>query len=148
MNAKEQLQAIKRGTLHLMPEDALFSKLERSIKESRPLNIKYGADPSAPDLHLGHAVCFKKLKEFQDLGHQVIFVIGDFTAMIGDPTGRSETRKPLSREQVRDNSATYMEQVYLLLDANQTEEECLHGYFLPNIQHQYYHFVLDPRHLK
>jgi tyrosyl-tRNA synthetase len=121
MNAKEQLQVISRGTLHLMPEDALLSKLERSIKESRPLNIKYGADPSAPDLHLGHAVCFKKLKEFQDLGHQVIFVIGDFTAMIGDPTGRSETRKPLTREQVRDNAATYMEQVYLLLDKDKTK---------------------------
>lgn len=121
MNAKEQLQVIKRGTLHLMPEDALLSKLERSIKESRPLIIKYGADPSAPDLHLGHAVCFKKLKEFQDLGHQVIFVIGDFTAMIGDPTGRSETRKPLTREQVRDNAATYMEQVYLLLDKSKTK---------------------------
>jgi len=121
MNAKEQLQIIKRGTLHLMPEDALLSKLERALKESRPLNIKYGADPSAPDLHLGHAVCFKKLKEFQELGHQVVFVIGDFTAMIGDPTGRSETRKPLSREQVRDNSATYMEQVYLLLDKGRTK---------------------------
>jgi tyrosyl-tRNA synthetase len=121
MNAKEQLQKLKRGTLHLMPEDALLSKLERSIKESRPLVIKYGADPSAPDLHLGHAACFKKLKEFQELGHQVIFVIGDFTAMIGDPTGRSETRKPLSGDQVRDNAATYMEQVYLLLDKGRTK---------------------------
>jgi len=120
MNAKEQFQILKRGTLHLMPEDALLSKLERSIRESRPLIVKYGADPSAPDLHLGHAACFKKLKEFQELGHQVIFVIGDFTAMIGDPTGRSETRKPLSREQVRENAATYMEQVYLLLDKEKT----------------------------
>ncbi|MDO9067838.1 MAG: tyrosine--tRNA ligase, partial [Deltaproteobacteria bacterium] len=120
MNAKEQLQIIKRGTLHLMPEEALLSKLEKAAKESRPLNIKYGADPSAPDLHLGHAVCFKKLKEFQDLGHRVIFVIGDFTAMIGDPTGRSETRKPLTREQVQNNAATYMEQVYLLLDRDKT----------------------------
>lgn len=120
MNAKDQLEIMKRGSLHLMPEEALLSKLEKAQKEPRPLNIKYGADPSAPDLHLGHAVCFKKLKEFQELGHQVIFVIGDFTAMIGDPTGRSETRKPLSREQVRDNAATYMEQVYLLLDKDKT----------------------------
>jgi len=120
MNAKEQLQIIKRGTLHLMPEEALLLKLEKALKDSQPLNIKYGADPSAPDLHLGHAVCFKKLKEFQDLGHRVIFVIGDFTAMIGDPTGRSETRKPLTREQVQNNAATYMEQVYLLLDRDKT----------------------------
>ncbi len=119
-NAKEQFDIIKRGAVHLVPEDLLMQKLERSIKEKRPLKIKYGADPSAPDLHLGHAVCFHKLKEFQDLGHQVIFVIGDFTARIGDPTGRSETRRPLSEEQVRENARTYMEQVYLLLDRERT----------------------------
>jgi tyrosyl-tRNA synthetase len=120
MNAAQQFEIIKKGTLHLMPEETLQTKLEKSVKDSRPLVIKYGADPSAPDLHLGHAVCFKKLKEFQDLGHQVVFVIGDFTAMIGDPTGRSETRKPLSAEQVRQNAQTYMEQVYLLLDEART----------------------------
>lgn len=121
MNVKEQFDIIKRGTVHLVPEDLLLQKLERSLREKRPLRIKYGADPSAPDLHLGHAVCFHKLKEFQDLGHQVIFVIGDFTARIGDPTGRSETRRPLSEEQVRQNAATYMEQVYLLLDRSRTQ---------------------------
>jgi tyrosyl-tRNA synthetase len=120
MNAAQQFEIIKKGTLHLMPGETLQTKLEKSVKDSRPLVIKYGADPSAPDLHLGHAVCFKKLKEFQDLGHQVVFVIGDFTAMIGDPTGRSETRKPLSAEQVRQNAQTYMEQVYLLLDEART----------------------------
>ncbi len=121
MNAKDQFDIIKRGTVHLVPEDLLMQKLERSIKEKRPLKVKYGADPSAPDLHLGHAVCFRKLREFQDLGHQVIFVIGDFTARIGDPTGKSETRKPLSAEQVAENARTYMEQVYLLLDRKRTE---------------------------
>lgn len=121
MNAKEQLDIIKRGTVHLVPEELLLQKLERSLKNKQPLKIKYGADPSAPDLHLGHAVCFHKLREFQDLGHQVIFVIGDFTARIGDPTGRSETRRPLSEEQVKQNAATYMEQVYLLLDRNRTQ---------------------------
>jgi tyrosyl-tRNA synthetase len=119
-NAKEQFDIIKRGTVHLVPEDLLMRKLERSIKKNKPLKVKYGADPSAPDLHLGHAVCFRKLKEFQDLGHQVIFVIGDFTARIGDPTGKSETRKPLSKGQVKENAKTYMEQVYLLLDREKT----------------------------
>lgn len=121
MNAKKQFDIIKRGTVHLVPEDLLMQKLERSIKESKPLKVKYGADPSAPDLHLGHAVCFRKLREFQDLGHQVVFVIGDFTARIGDPTGKSETRKPLSAEQVAENARTYMEQVYLLLDREKTQ---------------------------
>jgi tyrosyl-tRNA synthetase len=120
MNAKEQFDIIKRGTVHLVPEDLLMQKLERSIRENKPLKVKYGADPSAPDLHLGHAVCFRKLREFQDLGHQVVFVIGDFTARIGDPTGKSETRKPLSAGQVAENARTYMEQVYLLLDRERT----------------------------
>ncbi len=120
MNAKEQFDIIKRGTVNLVPEELLMLKLERSLKENKPLKIKYGADPSAPDLHLGHAVCFRKLREFQDLGHQVVFVIGDFTARIGDPTGKSETRKPLSAEQVKENARTYMEQVYLLLDRERT----------------------------
>jgi len=119
-NAKEQFDIVKRGTVHLVPEDLLMQKLERSIKDNKPLKVKYGADPSAPDLHLGHAVCFRKLREFQDLGHQVIFVIGDFTARIGDPTGKSETRKPLSEAQVAENAGTYMEQVYLLLDREKT----------------------------
>ena len=91
------------------------------LREGRPLRVKFGADPSAPDLHLGHAVALTKLREFQDLGHQVIFLIGDFTGMIGDPTGKSETRKPLSREQVLANAETYRQQVFKVLDAQRTE---------------------------
>src|SRR5437899_4297412 len=102
----EQLAVLRRGVVDLLPEDELVAKL----REGRSLRVKLGADPSAPDLHLGHAVVLTKLREFQDLGHQVIFLIGDFTGMIGDPTGKSETRKPLSREDVRANAATYQQQ--------------------------------------
>lgn len=96
-------------------------ELEDKLKEGRPLRIKYGADPSAPDLHLGHVVGLNKLREFQDAGHTIVFIIGDFTAMIGDPSGRSQTRKPLSREQVRENAKTYQRQVFQLLDEKKTE---------------------------
>src|SRR3989442_664871 len=104
----EQLAILRRGTVDLLPEDEMVAKL----REGRPLRVKLGADPSAPDLHLGHAVVLTKLREFQDLGHTVIFLIGDFTGMIGDPTGRSETRPPLSPEQVRQNADTYKAQVF------------------------------------
>lgn len=96
-------------------------ELEDKLKEGRPLRIKYGADPSAPDLHLGHVVGLNKLREFQDAGHTIVFIIGDFTAMIGDPSGRSQTRKPLTREQVRENAKTYQRQVFQLLDEKKTE---------------------------
>ncbi len=112
-----QLEAICRGTVDVLPADELAAKLG----EGRPLRVKFGADPSAPDLHLGHAVALTKLRQFQDLGHQVIFLIGDFTAMIGDPTGKSETRKPLTREQVRANAETYQRQVFKILDPERTE---------------------------
>src|SRR3990172_5411408 len=95
-----QLEAICRGTVDVLPADELVAKL----REGRPLRVKFGADPSAPDLHLGHVVPLTKLRQFQDLGHIVIFLIGDFTGMIGDPTGKSETRKALSREEVRANA--------------------------------------------
>ena len=113
----EQLRVIRRGTVDLLPEDELVALL----REGRPLRVKLGADPSAPDLHLGHAVVLTKLREFQDLGHTVIFLIGDFTGMIGDPTGKSETRKPLTREQVRANAETYQQQVFKVLDPARTE---------------------------
>jgi len=118
---KRALTILKRGVVDLIEEEELVSKLERSIKEGRPLRVKAGFDPTAPDLHLGHTVLLRKLKQFQDLGHKVYFLIGDFTAMIGDPTGRSETRKALSREQVLENAKTYKEQVFKILDPEKTE---------------------------
>ncbi|HBT04404.1 MAG TPA: tyrosine--tRNA ligase, partial [Thermodesulfobacterium commune] len=101
---KRALELIKRGTVDLIEEEELIKKLEKSYKEGRPLRIKAGFDPTAPDLHLGHTVLLRKMKQFQDLGHEVYFLIGDFTAMIGDPTGRSETRPPLTKEQVLENA--------------------------------------------
>lgn len=117
----EQILLIKRGTVEIIEEEELRRKLERSIKEGRPLRVKAGFDPTAPDLHLGHTVLLQKLKVFQDLGHHVIFLIGDFTGMIGDPTGRNEARKPLTREEVLKNSETYKRQVFKILDRDKTE---------------------------
>lgn len=114
MTAVDQLAA--RAVDFISPKE-----LEDKLKEGRPLRIKYGADPSAPDLHLGHVVGLNKLREFQDAGHTVVFIIGDFTAMIGDPSGRSQTRKPLSREQVQENAKTYQRQVFQILDEKKTE---------------------------
>jgi tyrosyl-tRNA synthetase len=118
---KKSLELIKRGIVDLIDEEELIKKLERSYKENKPLKIKAGFDPTAPDLHLGHTVLLRKLKQFQDLGHEVYFLIGDFTAMIGDPTGRSETRPALTREQVLENAKTYKEQVFKILDPNKTK---------------------------
>lgn len=115
--AEEQLALIQRGTHEIISEEDLLKKL----KENRPLKIKAGFDPTAPDLHLGHTVLINKLKVFQDLGHEVTFLIGDYTAMIGDPTGKSATRPPLSREQVLGNAKTYQEQVFKILDPNKTK---------------------------
>ena len=115
--AEEQLALIQRGTHEIISEEDLLKKL----KENRPLKIKAGFDPTAPDLHLGHTVLINKLKTFQDLGHEVFFLIGDYTAMIGDPTGKSATRPPLSREQVLENAKTYQEQVFKILDPNKTK---------------------------
>jgi len=112
----EALAVIKRGIDELIPEEGLIEKL----KEGRPLRIKAGFDPTAPDLHLGHTVLINKLRQFQDLGHEVIFLIGDFTGMIGDPTGKSATRPPLTEEQVRQNALTYKEQVFKILDPAKT----------------------------
>ncbi|QHH93609.1 tyrosine--tRNA ligase [Acinetobacter gyllenbergii] len=115
--AEEQLALIQRGTHEIISEEDLLKKL----KENRPLRVKAGFDPTAPDLHLGHTVLINKLKTFQDLGHEVTFLIGDYTAMIGDPSGKSATRPPLSRGQVEANAKTYQEQVFKILDPNKTK---------------------------
>lgn len=117
VNIEQNLQWIKRGCEELLTEAELIEKL----KTGRPLRVKAGFDPTAPDLHLGHTVLINKLRHFQELGHQVLFLIGDFTAMIGDPTGKNVTRPPLSREQVLENAKTYQEQVFRILDPEKTE---------------------------
>jgi tyrosyl-tRNA synthetase len=119
--AAEQLRLLSRGAVEVLPEAELAQKLERSVATGTPLRVKLGADPSAPDLHLGHTVVLKKLREFQDLGHVAIFLIGDFTGRIGDPTGKSETRRPLTREEVLANAETYKQQVFGILDPARTE---------------------------
>lgn len=116
MTPEQQLALIKRGCDELIQEDELLERL----KEGRPLRIKAGFDPTAPDLHLGHTVLMNKLRTFQDLGHEAIFLIGDFTGMIGDPTGKNATRKPLTRDQVLENAETYQQQVYKILDPSKT----------------------------
>ncbi|MBI5560992.1 MAG: tyrosine--tRNA ligase [Deltaproteobacteria bacterium] len=117
MNIEEQLKVIKRGVIDLITEEELVKKLQTG----KPLRIKAGFDPTAPDLHLGHTVLINKLRDFQKLGHHILLLIGDFTGMIGDPSGRSETRKPLSKEEVLKNAETYKEQVFKLLDKDKTE---------------------------
>ncbi|HYU45071.1 MAG TPA: tyrosine--tRNA ligase [Terriglobales bacterium] len=116
----EQLAYIKKGAAEIVKESELRAKLERSLATGKPLRVKAGFDPTAPDLHLGHTVLLRKLKHFQDLGHTVIFLIGDFTGMIGDPTGRSATRPPLSRERIEQNAETYKAQVFKILSAEKT----------------------------
>ena len=117
INLQKTLAEIKRGTDEILVEEELLEKL----KEGQPLTIKFGADPTAPDIHLGHTVVLNKLRQFQNLGHRVIFLIGDFTAMVGDPTGKNYTRPPLTREQVLENAQTYTEQVFKILDPDKTD---------------------------
>jgi tyrosyl-tRNA synthetase len=119
----EQLRVIKRGAADVIVERELRGKLERSRERGEPLRVKLGLDPTAPDLHLGHTVVLGKLRDFQDLGHQVIVILGDFTGMIGDPTGRSETRKPLTWEEIRANAATYRAQLGKILDMERARLE-------------------------
>ncbi len=119
---REQLALIQRGAVEILPEEELAAKL----KKGRPLRVKAGFDPTAPDLHLGHTVLIQKMKQFQDLGHEVIFLIGDFTGMIGDPTGKSETRKQLSAAEVANNAETYKEQIFKILDPRKTVVEFNH----------------------
>src|SRR5712672_2979050 len=117
----EQLAYLKKGAAEIIRESELKAKLEQSLKTGVPLRAKLEVDPTAPDLHLGHTVVIRKLKHFQDMGHIPVFLIGDFTALVGDPTGQSETRPPLSREQVQTNAKTYLEQVFKILDPKKTE---------------------------
>ena len=117
LSADEQLHVIKSGIADLVPEADLAKKLDRGT----PLRVKLGVDPTAPDLHLGHAVPLRKLRQFQDLGHTVVLIIGDFTALIGDPSGRNSTRPPLTMEQIDENATTYIEQAFKILDPEQTE---------------------------
>lgn len=123
MSADEQISVIRRGTAGIVTESELRSKVERSIRTGIPLTVKLGLDPTAPDLHLGHAVVLQKLRDFQTLGHQVVLIIGDFTGLIGDPTGRSETRKPLTWEEIRTNADTYRAQLGKVIDMNRTRVE-------------------------
>src|ERR1700751_4357023 len=117
---EEQLTYLKKGAAEIIREGDLRAKLEKSRTTNKPLRVKLGMDPTAPDLHLGHTVVLRKLKHFQDLGHTAIFMIGDFTGMIGDPTGRTVTRPPLSREQIEANAETYKAQVFKILDPEKT----------------------------
>jgi tyrosyl-tRNA synthetase len=118
---EEQLAYLKKGVSEIVPEPELRAKLEKSLKTGKPLRVKLGVDPTAPDIHLGHTVVIRKLKHFQEMGHTAVFLIGDFTAMVGDPTGQSETRPPLTHEQVNANAQTYLEQVFRILDRDKTE---------------------------
>jgi len=120
ISVEEQFEIIKRGTAEIIPEDELIEKLKKSQKEGSPLRVKLGIDPTAPDIHLGFAVVLRKLRQFQDLGHEVALIVGDFTATIGDPSGKSKTRPMLSQEEVRENAKTYVEQLYKILDEDKT----------------------------
>ena len=115
---EEQLRQLRRGVAEVLPEDALAAKLARAARTGRPLRVKLGFDPTRPDLHLGHAVVLRKLRQFQDLGHHAVVVVGDFTARIGDPSGRSKTRPPLSEDEISENARTYMEQAGVVLDTD------------------------------
>jgi len=121
ISAKEQLDIIKRGAAEVIIEADLLKKMERSVSTGKPLRIKAGFDPTAPDIHVGHTVLLNKMRQFQELGHEVTFLIGDFTGMIGDPTGKSETRKHLTKEEVAENAKTYQAQIYKVLDPAKTK---------------------------
>jgi tyrosyl-tRNA synthetase len=120
MTLQEQIAYLTKGTVDVIPQEELTRKLERAQASGQPLRIKAGFDPTAPDLHIGHTVLIRKMRHFQQLGHEVIFLIGDFTALIGDPTGRNSTRPPLTREQIDANAETYKEQIFKLLDPERT----------------------------
>src|SRR6202790_2484063 len=117
----EQLAYLKKGVAEIVPEAELRAKLEKSFKTSKPLRVKLGVAPTAPDIHLGHTVVIRKRNYFEELGHTLVFLIGDFTALVGAPSGQSETRPPLGREQVNSNAQTYLEQVFKILDREKTE---------------------------
>jgi len=120
LKPEKQFEIIKRGSVEIITEEDLLKKIIKSYQEKTPLKIKAGFDPTAPDIHLGHTVLLEKMRQFQELGHEVIFLIGDFTGMIGDPSGKSEIRKPLTRDEVLGNAKTYSEQIFKILDPEQT----------------------------
>ncbi|MEK7670685.1 MAG: tyrosine--tRNA ligase, partial [Bacteroidota bacterium] len=115
------MDVIRRGVAEIVPEDALVQKIEKSLKTQKPLKVKLGCDPSRPDLHLGHSVVLRKLRQFQDLGHQAILIVGDFTGIIGDPSGRSKTRPPLTLEETRRNGQSYLEQATKILSTKKLQ---------------------------
>jgi len=119
-SVEEQLDYLKKGCVDIIQEEELKAKLARSLKEAKPLRVKVGFDPTAPDIHLGHTVLLRKMKHFQDVGHDVIFLIGDFTGLIGDPSGRSTTRPPMTREEILENAETYKIQIFKILDQEKT----------------------------
>ena len=123
MTISEQINMLKRGTVEIFNETELAEKLTNSAKTGKKLRIKLGLDPTSPDIHLGHTVLLRKMRHFQDMGHTVVFLIGDFTGMIGDPSGKSETRKQLTKEEVLENAETYKKQVFKILDSKKTVVE-------------------------
>ncbi len=116
MTIDEQIEFLTKGAVDVIRKEDLRAKLEHSAKTGKPLRVKFGADPTAPDIHIGHTVVIRKLKAFQELGHTAIFLIGDFTGMIGDPSGKNVTRPPLSREEINANAETYKTQIFKILD--------------------------------
>ncbi|MFY8051722.1 MAG: tyrosine--tRNA ligase, partial [Armatimonadaceae bacterium] len=117
----QQVELLKRGASLIVPENGLRAKLEKSAKTGKPLVVKLGLDPTSPDIHLGFAVVLRKIRQFQDLGHRVTIIIGDYTTLIGDPSGRSATRPMLTEEQIRENAATYVDQLSVILDRSKTD---------------------------
>ena len=118
MNPEQQAERLAHGTVEILPEGELLERLHRCQKESRPLRVKQGFDPTAPDIHLGHTVGLRKLRQFQELGHQVVLIIGDYTGRVGDPSGRSQTRPELTEAELEANAATYLDQFYRILERN------------------------------
>src|SRR5688500_14924391 len=137
MTIDEQLAYLTKGCVDVVRADELRKKLERSKTAGKPLVVKVGFDPTAPDLHLGHTVLIRKMKHFQDLGHRVVFLIGDFTGQIGDPTGRSKTRPPLTRDAIEANAETYKQQVFKLLDPEKTVVDFNSRWFGPMSSHDW-----------
>ena len=121
MNLDQPVELLKRGASLIVPENGLRAKLEKSAKTGKPLVVKLGLDPTSPDIHLGFAVVLRKIRQFQDLGHRVTIIIGDYTTLIGDPSGRSATRPMLTEEQIRENATTYVDQLSVILDRSQTD---------------------------
>lgn len=117
----EQMDIIREGVIDLLPEKELEEKIVKSIKENKPMRVKLGADPSRPDLHIGHGVVLHKMRQFQDLGHTAVLIVGDFTAMIGDPSGKSKTRPALTIEETQENGKSYLEQASIMLDKSKLE---------------------------